>query len=58
MLRRVALVRIDFSEERSASIMRVTRIGNLGPSSPILVALLLEALLSSEKDGSYKSNTA
>jgi hypothetical protein len=30
MLRRVALVRIDVSEERSASIIRVTRIGELG----------------------------
>jgi hypothetical protein len=30
MLRRVAIVRIDDSEERSASIIRVTRIGELG----------------------------
>jgi hypothetical protein len=30
MLRHVALVRIDISEERSASIIRVTRIGELG----------------------------
>jgi hypothetical protein len=30
MLRRVALLRTDFSEERSASIIRVTRIGWLG----------------------------
>jgi hypothetical protein len=30
MLRRVALVRIDVSEERSASIIRVTRSGELG----------------------------
>jgi demethoxyubiquinone hydroxylase (CLK1/Coq7/Cat5 family) len=30
MSRRVALVRTDISEERSASIMRVTRIGELG----------------------------
>jgi hypothetical protein len=30
MLRRVALVRTDVSEERSASFMRVTRIGELG----------------------------
>jgi hypothetical protein len=29
MLRRVALVRTDFSEERSASIIKVTRIGEL-----------------------------
>jgi hypothetical protein len=30
MLRRVTLVRTDVSEERSASITRVTRIGDLG----------------------------
>jgi hypothetical protein len=30
MLRRVALVRTDVSEERTASIIRVTRIGELG----------------------------
>jgi hypothetical protein len=30
MLRRVALVRTDVSEERSACIIRVTRIGELG----------------------------
>jgi hypothetical protein len=30
MLHRVALVRIDVSEELSASIIRVTRIGELG----------------------------
>jgi hypothetical protein len=30
MLRRVALVRTDVSEELSASIVRVTRIGELG----------------------------
>jgi demethoxyubiquinone hydroxylase (CLK1/Coq7/Cat5 family) len=30
MLRRVALVRTDYSEEFSASIIRVTRIGELG----------------------------
>jgi hypothetical protein len=30
MLRHVALVRIDVSEERSASFIKVTRIGELG----------------------------
>jgi hypothetical protein len=30
MLRRVALVRTDVSEELSASVIRVTRIGELG----------------------------
>jgi hypothetical protein len=57
MLRCVALVRTDVSEELSASFIRVTRIGELGrtlavtsivPSSPILVTLMKEALSSSE----------
>jgi hypothetical protein len=55
MLRRVAVVRTDVSEERSVSIIRVTRIvrrllvtANVVPSSPILVTLMMEALLSSE----------
>jgi hypothetical protein len=55
MLRRVALIRTDVSEELSASFIRVTRIGELGttlavpsnllvttsvvPSSPILVGI-------------------
>jgi hypothetical protein len=43
MLRRVALVRTDISEELSASIIRVTRIGELG-KSPILVTLMKGAL--------------
>jgi hypothetical protein len=61
MLRRVTLVRIDVSEERSASIIRMTRIvaflrslhrllvtANVVPGSPILVTLIMEALSSSE----------
>jgi hypothetical protein len=44
----VALVRTDVSEERSASFIRVTRIGSVVPSSPILVTLMMEALGSSE----------
>jgi hypothetical protein len=56
MLCRVALVRTDVSQEVSASIIRVPRIGELGtlaitsnvPSSPILVTLMMEALSSSE----------
>jgi hypothetical protein len=55
MLRRVALVRTDVSEERSVSIIRVTRIGELGTTlavtsnrSPNLVTLMMEALISSE----------
>jgi hypothetical protein len=36
MLRRVALVRTDVSEEPSASFIRVTRIGELGTRLAIL----------------------
>jgi hypothetical protein len=54
MLRSVALVKTDVSEELSASFIRVTRIGELRvtasivPSSPILVTLVKETLSSSE----------
>jgi hypothetical protein len=57
MLRHVALVRTDVSEEFSAFFIRVTRIGELGtllvtanivPSSPILVTLMKKALSSYE----------
>jgi hypothetical protein len=57
MLRRVALVRTDVSEELSASFIRVTIIGEPGttlaatsiiPLSPILVTLMKEAVSSSE----------
>jgi hypothetical protein len=62
MLRRVALVRTDVSDEPSASFIRVTRIGEVFldsvrrllvaacvvPSSPILVILMKEVLGSSE----------
>jgi hypothetical protein len=57
MLRRVALVGTDVSEELSASFIRVTRIGELGttlavssivPSSLTFVILMKEALSSSE----------
>jgi hypothetical protein len=51
MLRRVALVRTDVSEELSASIIRVTSTVNVIPSSPIIVTLMLEALRSSEWSG-------
>jgi cobalamin synthase len=60
----MALVGIDFPEERSTSIIRVTRIGELGtlaitssrlvvtanivPSSPILVTLIMVVLHSSK----------
>jgi hypothetical protein len=64
MLRRVALVRADVSEDPSASIIRVTRIGEIGttlvvrrllvtakvvPSTPILVTLMMKTRCSSEK---------
>jgi hypothetical protein len=64
LLRRVALVRTDVSEELIASIIRVTTIGELGttltvnsngstlrdnvPSSPIVVTLMMEAVHSSK----------
>jgi hypothetical protein len=53
MLSCVALVRTDVSEELSASLIRVTGIGELGTtlgvtSSQILVTLMKETLSSSE----------
>jgi hypothetical protein len=56
MLRRVILVRTYVSEELSASIIRVTRVCELGttlvvdnvPSSRVFVTLMMEALSSSE----------
>jgi hypothetical protein len=60
MLRRVALVRTDVSEEPGASFIRVTHLvflrsvhlllvrASVVPSSPILVNLMKEALSSSE----------
>jgi hypothetical protein len=57
ILRNVALVRTDVSEELSDSFIKMTRIGELGttlvtasvvPNSPILVTLMKEALSSSE----------
>jgi hypothetical protein len=52
MLRSVALARVNISEELSASIIRVTRIGEASygyvPSTPILVTLMMQVLSSSE----------
>jgi ABC-type taurine transport system substrate-binding protein len=56
MLRRVALARTDVWKELSASIIMVTRIGELGTtlavtsnrSTPILVTMMMEALSPSE----------
>jgi hypothetical protein len=52
MLRRVALVRTDVSEELSASIIRVTKIGELGT---LAVNSNRRTLLNV---GSYESHTA
>jgi hypothetical protein len=41
MLRRVALVRTDISEERSAPIIRVTRIGVLETTLAVLITTKL-----------------
>jgi hypothetical protein len=46
MLRHVALVRTDVSEELSKSFIRVTRIGELGTT--LAVTLMKEALSSTE----------
>jgi hypothetical protein len=44
-----ALVRTDGWEEHSASIIRVTKICELGTTLAHLVTLMMEALLSSKK---------
>jgi hypothetical protein len=57
LIRRVALVKTDVSEEHIESIIRVIGIGELGttavtadvPTLPILVTLLMEEIRSSEK---------
>jgi hypothetical protein len=48
MLRRVALVRTDVSEELSASLHRLIVTASVVPSSSIRVTLMKEALSSSE----------
>jgi hypothetical protein len=45
MLRRVALVRTDVSEERSASFIRVTRIGEMRTTLAVTSNLRLRRLL-------------
>jgi hypothetical protein len=66
-LRRVALVRTEVSGELSASIIRVTRIGELGTLAVTSIrrmlrrnffTLMMEALSSPRNVGSYKSHTA
>jgi hypothetical protein len=39
MLRRVALVRTDVSEELNSSMIRVTRVGELGTSLAVTITL-------------------
>jgi hypothetical protein len=52
MLRHVALVRTDVSEEPSASIIRVTRIGELGTT----LALTSNRCMLQRKVSSYKKS--
>jgi hypothetical protein len=60
MLRRVALVRTDVSEERSASIIRVTRIGVLGTTLAVTThrGTLRRNTVLLRNVGSYKNHTA
>jgi hypothetical protein len=58
MLRRVALVRTDVSEERSASIIRVTRIGELGTTLADSCHPDDGGATFLRNVGSYKSHTA
>jgi hypothetical protein len=48
VLRRVAIVRTDVSEELLRSVHRLLVTTSVVPSSPILVTLMKEALISSE----------
>jgi hypothetical protein len=45
MLRRVALVRTDVSKERIPSIIRETRLGELGVAANIVPSLLIPLIL-------------
>jgi hypothetical protein len=56
MLRRVAVVRTDVSEELSASIIRVTRIGELGTT--LAVTSNRRTLKFPRHVGFYKSYTS
>jgi hypothetical protein len=62
MLRRVALVRTDVSEEPSASFISVTRIDELGTTLDVAADARCEEIPSGAKFlrnvGSYKSHTA
>jgi hypothetical protein len=60
LLRRVALVRTDVSEEPGASFIRVTRIGELGTTEAATSnRRTLRRNISSQRNiGYYKSHTA
>jgi ABC-type tungstate transport system substrate-binding protein len=63
MLRRVALVRTDVSEELSASIIRVTRIGELGTTLAVTsnrrsVRRLLVTAIGTEANGHLLSQNS
>jgi hypothetical protein len=62
MLRRVALVRTDVSEELSSSIIRVTKIGELGTlaltSNGRKLRRMMEALSSSETSVLRRATTS
>jgi hypothetical protein len=64
MLRRVALVRIDVSEELSASFIRMTRIGELETTLAVTSNPFIDSFHTDEggatflrNDGYYKSHT-
>jgi hypothetical protein len=58
MLRRVALLRNDVSEELSASFIRVTRIDELGTTLAVMSNPDEGGAKFLRKVGSYKSHTA
>jgi hypothetical protein len=51
MLRRVALERTDVSEERSASFIRVTRIGELGTTLTVTSNVILYKVTRARVEG-------
>jgi hypothetical protein len=58
MLRRVALVITDVSKERSASAIRVTRIGELGTMLAVTSIIPDYTILHSHRRGNLKSYRA
>jgi hypothetical protein len=57
MLRRVALVRTDVSKERSASVIRVTGIGELGVTLAVTSNARCEEIMCHSITKTYKSHT-